>query len=410
MENTNTNGTKKIKLRIILGFLVVLLLAIFFAGGFTLGKIMDGKISFKGDIDLYKPTKLSNLFGSKLLEQVWTIIKTDFVNKDKIDEKKLFYGALTGFVAGLEDQHTTFLDPETTAEFEDSISGAFEGIGAEIALKEGLLTVVSPIQGSPAERAGVQPGDIIIKVDGKDIVGLSVEKAARLIRGPKGTEVTITIVRGEDDPQDLKIVRDIITTKSVEWQFRDDGIAHLKLKAFNDDTVELMQKFAKEVKAKSPKGIVLDLRNDPGGLLDAALSVCSLWIEDQVVLVEKFGDGKETKYQAEKNAPFKKIPTVVLINQGSASGSEIVAGALQDHGIAKLVGKKSYGKGSVQELKMLPDGSSLKITVAKWYTPKMRTIDQLGIQPDVEVDLKKADVEAKKDPQLEVALQELNKK
>ncbi|KKQ80562.1 MAG: Carboxy-terminal-processing protease [Parcubacteria group bacterium GW2011_GWC2_38_7] len=421
MENLITNNSQnyskvagsgqssKRKVRIIISIIVVILLGLFFAGGFLLGKVTDGKVAFKGDIDLYKPTKLSDLFESKLLEQVWTIVQTDFVDKDKIDENKLFYGAMAGFVAGLEDPHTNFLDPEITTEFEDSISGAFEGIGAEIAIKDGLLTVVSPIQGSPADRAGVSPGDIIIKVNGKDIVGLSVEKAARLIRGPKGTEVTITIVRGDEDPQDIKIIRDVITTKSVEWQFRDDGLAYVKLKAFNEDTNSLMQQLVKEVKTKNPKGIILDLRNDPGGLLDTALDVSSLWIENQVVLVEKFGDGRETKYQSGKSAPFKNIPTVVLINQGSASASEIVSGALQDYGIAKIIGKKSYGKGSVQTLKKLPDGSSLKITVAKWFTPNMRTIDQVGIAPDIEVDLLRADLEAKKDPQLETAIAELKK-
>ncbi|KKR08595.1 MAG: Carboxy-terminal-processing protease [Parcubacteria group bacterium GW2011_GWC2_39_14] len=422
MENQITNQTqnhslhsdsgqaKKWKLRIIVGVIVIILLGIFFAGGYVLGKVTDGKITFKGDIELYKPTKLSNLFESKLLEQVWTIIQTDFVDKDKIDEKKLFYGAIAGFVSGLEDQHTVFLDPETTAEFEDAISGAFEGIGAEIAIKDGLLTIVSPLQGSPSERAGLLPGDIVFKVDGKDIFGLSVEKAARLIRGPRGTEVTLTIVRGDEDPLEIKIVRDVITTKSVEWQFRDDGLVHIKLKAFNGDTSELMKEFAKEVKAKNPKGIILDLRNDPGGLLDTALDVCSYWIENQVVLIEKFGDGRETKYQANNLAPFKNIPTVVLINQGSASGSEIVAGALQDYEISKLVGEKSYGKGSVQTLKKLPDGSSIKVTVAKWFTPKMRTINELGIAPDVEVDFTRADAEAKKDPQLDAAIKELQKK
>lgn len=421
MENQNTNKPQNHslnsgsgqatnwKLRIIVGIIVIILLGFFFAGGYALGKITDGKITFKGDIELYKPTKLSNIFESKLLEQVWTIIQTDFVDKDKIDEKKLFYGAIAGFVSGLEDSHTVFLDPETTTEFEDAISGAFEGVGAEIAIKEGLLTVVSPLQDSPAERAGLLPGDIIFKVDGKDIFGLSVEKAARLIRGPRGTEVTLIIVRGDEDPLEIKIVRDVIVTKSVEWQFRDDGLAHVKLKSFNGDTSELMQEFVKEVKSKNPKGIILDLRNDPGGLLDTAIDVCSFWIEDQVVLIEKFGDGRETKYKSSNLAPFKNIPTIVLINQGSASGAEIVAGALQDYELSKLVGKKSYGKGSVQALKKLPDGSAIKVTVAKWFTPKMRTINEVGIAPDLEVDFTRADAQVKKDPQLDAAIKELQK-
>ncbi len=406
----NTNTNKKWRKKIIIGFVSLAFLVLFFAGGFVMGKITEGKIAFKGDINLYKPTQLSDMFNSKLLEQVWTIVKTDFVDKDKIDEKKLFYGAIAGFVSGLEDKHSVFLDPETTTEFQDAISGAFEGIGAEISIKEGLLTVVSPIQGSPAERAGLQPGDIIIKVDGKDIVGLSVEKAARLIRGPKGTSVTLTVVQGDEDPKEMIIIRDVITTSSVEWKWLENNVMHLKLKSFNEDTTELMLKAAKEVNSRKGAHIVLDLRNDPGGLLDAALDVCSLWIEDQVVLIEKFGDGSEIKYKAEKKALLQDVPTVVLINEGSASGSEIVAGALQDYNIAKIVGKKSYGKGSVQELKRLPDGSSIKITVAKWFTPKMRTIEDVGIAPDIEVGLTRAEVEAKKDTQLEKAVEEVSKK
>lgn len=406
-QNINrTDKTKKTKIIIIL--LVCIAVATLFGAGFLMGKITSGKITFRGDIELYKPSHLPELFDSKLLEQVWTIIQSDYVDKDNIDDTKMFYSAIEGFVSGLEDPHSVFLDPETTEEFESQISGEFEGIGAEIAMRDGILTVVSPLTGSPAEQAGLMSGDKIFAVDGQDIIGFSVEKAARLIRGPKGTTVTLSILRGEEDPQDIVITRDVIEMRSVEWEFRNDGLLYIEFKAFNGDTAKLFKDLAKQVKANNPKGIVLDLRNNPGGLLTAAIEITSYWIEDQVLLVEKFGDGRETKYSANDNAQFKDIPTVILVNQGSASGSEILAGAFQDYELGPLVGQTTFGKGSVQALKKLPDGSSVKITTAKWLTPKFRSISDEGIVPDYEVDLTYDDVKAELDPQLDKAIELLN--
>lgn len=400
----NKNKKKSFK-KVILSLVVVVLCLLFYAGGYTFGKLSEGKINFKVDPDLYKQTKLTSMFQGKLIEQVWTILKTDFVDQEKIDEKELYYGALKGFVSGVGDPYTVLFDPETSKEFEDQISGKFEGIGAEIGLRDGVVTIIAPLPGTPAENAGLKAGDKVYSVDSLEVIGMSLDKVVRLIRGAKGTEVTLLIVSGNEEPRDVVITRGVIELDSVKWEFRDDGIAYVELSSFNGDTVEQFDNFIKELKQKSPKGMILDLRNNPGGLLDTALDISSYWIEDELLLIEKFGDGREIEYKAGNKAALKNIKTVVLINEGSASGSEIVAGALQDYEIADILGEKSFGKGSVQALKKLPDGSSLKVTIAKWLTPKGNSINDEGITPNVEVDMTPQDYVDEKDPQLEKALE-----
>lgn len=391
-------------------FVVIFLLFVFYLGGYVIGKVGEGKIELKVNPELYAETELPTLFDSSLIQQIWTILKTDYVDKDKLNAKELYYGALKGFVEGVGDPHTNLLDPETAKEFEDQIDGDFEGIGAQIGLKDGLIVVVAPLPETPAAKAGLLAGDKIYAVDGQEVIGLSLEKVVRLIRGPNGTNVTLLIVRGDEDPREVTITRSVIEMKSVKWEVQSDGIAYIELNGFNSDTADLFKKAIKDIKNKQAKGIILDLRNNPGGLLSTAVDVCSYWIEKDLLLVEKFGDGNEVTYNAGDEAPFKGYPTVVLINEGSASGSEIVAGAFQDYQIATIVGKKSFGKGSVQALKKLPDGSSLKVTIAKWLTPKGRSINDEGIVPDVEVNLTTADVEKKLDPQLTRAMEILAEK
>lgn len=389
--------------------IVVVLLIITSLGGFVFGKITSGKITIKGNLNLYKETKLTELFNNSLIEQAWTILKSDFVDQKKLDEKEMFYGALKGFVTASGDPYTVLFDPQTAKEFEDQIAGAFEGIGAEIGLKEGLVVVVAALPDSPAAKSGLMSGDKIFSVDAKQVTGMGLDKVVRMIRGPKDTNVSLIIVRGDEEPREVVITRDVIELKSIKWQFRDDGILKIDLMAFNVDTTDLFMQIVKEAKVKNPKGIILDLRNNPGGLLDTALDVASAWVQTDLVLIEKFGDGREIAYNGSKKSFFKGLPTVVLINQGSASGSEIVAGALQDYGLAKIVGQKSFGKGSVQAVKKLSDGSSLKVTIAKWLTPKGRSINDEGIKPDVEIEFTKADFDAKKDPQLDKAIEMLLK-
>lgn len=399
LPRVKTKTKKVIVIAILLIWFVVL-----FSAGYVFGKVTEGKINVKFNPFIYKQTELPAIFQNSLIRQVWTILKTDFVDKDKIDDKKLFYGALAGFVSGADDPYTVFFDPDLTKDFESQVSGKFEGIGAEIGLKDGILTVVAPLPGTPAARAGLLAGDKIYSIDGKETVGMSLDQAIKLIRGPQGTKVTLLVMRGDDEPRAIEILRDVIEIESVKWRFRGDGIAYVELNSFNSDTMDLFKKFIAEFKTRKIKGIVFDLRNDPGGLLDTAIDVSSLWLTDKLVVIEKFGDGRETRYESDGNAVFKNYPTVVLINNGSASGSEIVAGAFQDYKIATLVGQKSFGKGSVQELRKMPDGSSIKVTVAKWLTPNGRTIDREGIEPDVKVEITKEDAAKKIDTQLNKAI------
>ena len=402
--------TKKKKGKVFYVFIFLIFIFVASLSGFTVGKFSEGKITIKGNPTLYKETKLTELFDNSLVEQAWTILKSDFVDQGKLDEKEMFYGALKGFVSAAGDPYTVLFDPQTAKEFEDQIAGAFEGIGAEIGLKEGVVVVVAALPDSPASKASLMSGDKIFSVDAKQVTGMSLDKVVRMIRGAKGTNVSLIIVRGDEEPREVVITRDVIELKSIKWQFRDDGILKIDLMAFNVDTTDLFMQIVKEAKAKNPKGIVLDLRNNPGGLLDTALDIASAWVQTDLVLIEKFGDGREISYNGSKNAFFKGLPTVVLINQGSASGSEIVAGALQDYGLAKIVGQKSFGKGSVQAVKKLSDGSSLKVTIAKWLTPKGRSINDEGIKPDIEVKFTKEDFDQKKDPQLDKAIEILLKK
>jgi len=390
--------------------LFLILLAGASVGSFVLGKVTSGKINLNFNPDIYKETELPDVFKNTLTQQIWTIINSDFVDKSKIDDKELFYSALRGLVGGLDDPYTMFLDPETTKEFDEQISGQFQGIGAEIAIKDGgIITIVAPMPGTPSEKVGLLAGDKIFSVDGKEVTGMPLEKVVRMIRGEKGTTVTLMIVRGDEDPKEYVITRDMIEMKSVTYEFRKDGLAYVQMSGFNTDTNELFEKFIKEAKKNKVKGIILDLRNNPGGLLEMALEISSKWVDNKVILIEKFGDGREIKYTSSGSPDLAGMKTVVLINQGSASASEIVAGALQDYQLATIIGKTSFGKGSVQELKSLPDGSSIKVTVAKWLTPSGRSINEAGIKPDQEVNFTKEDSQNKKDPQLDKAAEILTK-
>ncbi len=339
---------------------------------------------------------------------VWKRIKLSHVNKNITDEQ-LFYGAISGLVQSLDDPYSTFLDPATTQEFQDDLEGVFEGVGMEISVKDKRLTVVAPLPGTPASNAGLRPGDTILLIDGQDTSSLTLDEAVKKIRGPRGTQVTLTLYsEGDREPHEVIVTRDVIQVPSVAWKQLDNGIVHLQLFQFNEKTMPEISSMLKEVQKDTVKGIILDLRNNPGGYLDTAVDVSSLWIDEGVIVSQKYRDGTSEDHQARGKAYFKGIPTIVLINQGSASASEIVAGALQDTAIAKIIGKKSFGKGSVQDYEMLSDSSSLKLTVAQWYTPKGRSINEEGISPDSEVEMTLEDVEAEKDPQLEKAVELLS--
>lgn len=343
-----------------------------------------------------------SIFDDALLKQVWALVKSNYYKPQDIDPQKLYYGAISGFVSGLEEPYTFFMDPELTKAFEEEIDGAFEGIGAEVSIKDDLLTIVAPLPGSPAEKAGIQTGDKVFAIDGVDTAGMSLDESVKLIRGEKGTEVVLLVWRA-DEFLEVKIVRDEIKISSVDWEILEEDIFYLKIHSFNSDTTELVNDVIEQVDLEKIQGIVLDLRNNPGGLLNIVIEIAQDWIANDVILKEKFSENKIVNYQTEGVARLQGIPVVVLVNGGSASGSEILAGALQDYELATVVGEQTFGKGSVQSLLKLPDGSSLKITVAEWFTPKDRLINEQGIKPDVEVEMTLDDYSAGLDPQLDRA-------
>lgn len=354
--------------------------------------------------------KLSQDVDFGLYWKVWDILHEEYVDKDKLNEKELFYGSLKGLVAAAGDPYTVFMDPKISGEFSADLAGTFEGIGAEIGMKNEIITIVAPLPEMPAEKAGLKAGDKIYAINGNSTAGFSVDEAVSKIRGPKGEEVTLTIFReGFKETKDYKIKRDKIIVKSVKTEMKD-GIFVIKVSNFNDDTDGLFDKAVTEAVSKNPKGIILDLRNNPGGYLDTSIEMASEWVEDGVVVSEKFSEEKKNEYLARGRARLKDFSTVVLVNQGSASASEIVSGALQDTGEAVVIGMETFGKGSVQTMKDLDDGSSVKVTVAKWLTPKGNNITEKGITPDLKIELTPEDYDKNLDPQLDKAVSFLNGK
>ncbi|MFH1582923.1 MAG: S41 family peptidase [Candidatus Falkowbacteria bacterium] len=315
--------------------------------------------------------KLTQDVDFNLFWNVWDELKDKYVDKDKLDDKTMFYGAIKGVVESIGDPYTVFMEPKVAKEFSDDLAGTFEGIGAEIGKKDDIIIIVAPLADMPAEKVGLQAGDKIYGINGESTAGLAIDEAVSKIRGPKGTEVTLTIFReGSDKTKDFKIIRQTILVKSVRTKMSDDRIFTITITNFNDDTSELFKKAVSDAVQKNPKGIILDLRNNPGGYLETAIDVASEWIDQGVVVIEQFSQEKKNEYLHRGRARLKDFPTVVLVNQGSASASEIVSGALKDDGKATIVGMKTFGKGSVQTLRELKDGSSVKITVAKCLTPK----------------------------------------
>ncbi|MDP3793587.1 MAG: S41 family peptidase, partial [Candidatus Uhrbacteria bacterium] len=339
----------------------------------------------------------------------WQLLKDKYYEQP-VKDKSLFYGAMAGLAASLGDPYTNYFEPKIAQDFQQSLSGKFEGIGAEIAIKEEQLQIVSALPDTPAERAGLLPKDVIAKIDGQDTAGMSTEKAVSLIRGPKGTKVTLSIFRQalKKPPFDVTLIRDEIRIKSVKWKMLPGSIAYIEVTHFNGDTKAGFHEAVQSSLRKGLKGIVLDLRNNPGGYLETSLSMTGAWVGDQVVVKERRQGKIVETLHGTGRAWFAGIPTMVLVNPGSASASEIVAGALQDHHQATIIGQKTFGKGSVQDYVNFTDGSGIKITVAEWVTPNERTINKTGLDPDVLVDRTPEDYAAKRDPQLDRAVAILN--
>ncbi len=353
------------------------------------------------------PGELQQLFTP--FWEAWTLVHEQYVDQP-VDDIALMRGAIRGMLAALGDDHTSYMDPQEYKDANAGLAGNYEGIGAYVDTTGDYLIVISPIKDSPAEAAGLRAGDKIIAIDGEDMTGINPELARRKVLGPAGTTVILTIQReGEEKPFDVSITRAQITVKSVEYEMKGD-IAYVQLNTFGDTTGEELRDALQEVMAQNPKGLILDLRNNGGGYLRTSVEVLSQFIKKgEVALYEQYGDGKRETFETVGGGLATDIPMVVLINEGSASASEIVAGALQDYGRALLVGVKSYGKGSVQNwIPLNGNEGAVRITIAKWLTPKERTIHKIGLEPDVVIELTTEDQEANRDPQLDKALELLN--
>lgn len=388
---------------------IVIIFCLVYLGGYAVGhKNIVFEQNNKPKITNLDLGKSSDIDFSTFWE-AWNVIKDDFYEKD-LNYQKMVYGAISGMLASLKDPYTQYLDPEVSKQFNEDLNGSFEGIGAEIQAKDGALIIVAPLDGSPAKQAGIRSGDIIIKIDDVEVDNYTFIEAINHIRGKKGTEVKLTIMRkDEENTQDITIKRDTIVVESVKWEMKDDNIMYVRISQFGEDTKELINKMADEALKKNVSGIILDLRDDPGGLLSECIDITSLFIPEGTVVIEKDRDGKENKSQTTQLPRLKDIPLVVLVNEGSASASEIMAGAIQDTNRGKVIGEKTFGKGSVQNLVNLKDGSEVKVTIAKWFTPKGRGIDKEGIEPDIKVEMTDDDIKNNRDPQLDRAMEEVKK-
>ncbi|MFH0834464.1 MAG: S41 family peptidase [Patescibacteria group bacterium] len=389
-------------------FLAVAIFSVgFLAGHFVVFPDNSVLVAFPEHDDSLQNSATVGDLDVATFDQVWKTVEAKFVDVDKLDTKKMFYGAMKGVVESLGDPHSEFLDPQESEEFLDSLSGELTGIGAEVGERDEVVTIISPLRGSPAEKAGLLPGDKIFKIDNDYSADFTLFEAIRKIRGPIGTQVKLTIFRGDEtSPREITITRDLITIESVRSEMRDDGIAVVTVNNFADNTADEFSKALADLSLKNPKGVVLDLRFNGGGFLDAAIAMASNLISTgDVIQIHERGK-PDQKIPVLGAAILPQTPLVVLINEGSASASEILAGALQDDGRAKLLGEKSFGKGTVQELiSDFSDGSTLRITVAKWFTPKGRDIDKVGIEPDFTVEMPLEDYFTDHDPQLAAAVE-----
>ncbi|MFH1236101.1 MAG: S41 family peptidase [Parcubacteria group bacterium] len=390
--------------------LVLVGASIFLSLGYIIGVWMTVSTSSQTTFDDFVSAFPDVLNGTPTdyatFEDVLTSIRSRFVF-DVPKDRDLYYGALAGIVASLQDPYSAFFNPETTDEFNTELEGEFDGIGAEIGFKDGQLVVIAPLQNSPASLAGLRPNDAILTIDGVDSAGLTLPEAVSKIRGPKGTTVTLDILReNSDTPFSVSVQRDTINIESVTWEMGENGIGYIQITNFDANAESDFDSAVRSLIVQDPRGIILDLRDNPGGFLDASVHIAAAFLPsaDDVVVVERFRNKEEKQYQAGDQAGvLTDIPVVVLVNGGSASASEIVAGALKDHGRATILGETTFGKGTVQDLEEFGDGSSLKLTIAEWLTPDGNSIDARGIEPGVTVEFTQEDRDAKRDPQRDSA-------
>jgi len=406
MEQTRV----KKSIRILVIIAAFLILAVSFAAGALYGFNNRPAIEKVLNVLGQKPPEQFTEVDFNLFWDVWSRLEDKYVDKDKIERKNIVYGAISGLVKSLKDPYTEFLPPAQTKQFQEDIKGSFDGIGAEIGIRKGVLTIISPLKDSPAERAGLKAGDKIFKVDDTVTADLMLDEAVRLIRGPRGTEVKLLVLRDSfDQPKEFKIIRDEIRVSILTTEKKENGIFVIKLNHFTENAAYEFRNAVQEFFRSGSDKLILDMRNNPGGFLVISVDIASWFLPaGDVVARERFADGSEEEYRSSGYRLLQDVPTVVLINEGSASASEIVAGALRDIRGIKLIGTKTYGKGSVQEVQPLPDGSSLKLTIAKWLTPNGVEINGTGLEPDIKVELPpESEQNSEKDLIMEKALEVL---
>lgn len=379
--------------------IIFFVFALFFGGvGFLLGQE-------------YRTSNAQAPFDLSLLQQVYQTLDEEYLFQDNIDRQTLEYGAIKGFVASLGDPYTYFMDPEENQEFNEIIEGSFQGIGAEVAVgNDGEILIVAPLEGTPAKKAGLLPQDVVVQIDNVSTLGMTLDEAITRIRGKKGTTVTLSIKRESlDEPIKVSIIRDVIPIPTLEWELRENReIAYVQIFNFSDGLSEEFASAAGRILTSGASKIIIDLRGNPGGLLDEAIKVGGWFIErGETITSERAGNGQTTDYTSKGNAKLKGFPVAVLINQGSASASEILAGALKVKNNALLIGEQTFGKGTVQILKPFPDKSSLRFTTSQWLLPSGQSINEEGLAPDILVP--QGSTNADEDPQLQRAIEALKK-
>jgi carboxyl-terminal processing protease len=390
-------------------------LAFFFAAAAFFSGLQVGSLNNGGNeaslASFFSRAQATDDVDLSLFYQVWETLDERFVSSTTTDpatDEERVWGAISGLVESYGDPYTVFMPPEETELFESDIAGEFGGIGMEVGMRDDVVTVIAPLPDTPAERAGIKTGDVLVRIDGVPAEGMSVDEAVLAIRGEPGTEVKLTLFReGESELIELTLTREVINIPTLETEIKDD-VYIIRLYNFSATSEAAMQDALRKFMESGKKDLVIDLRGNPGGFLQSAVSIASYFLPTgKVVVRENFGEGKEEHVYRSLGrdlTKYRDIDLAILVNEGSASASEILAGALREHGVATLVGTHTFGKGSVQELIDLPGGSSLKVTIARWLTPNGISISDGGLKPDIEVSITPEDVNAGRDPQLEAAL------
>ncbi|OGC47565.1 hypothetical protein A2886_02125 [candidate division WWE3 bacterium RIFCSPHIGHO2_01_FULL_42_13] len=391
--------------RFLITFLFVV--AAFFGGWYF------GKRGFIFEVRKNPPEiKILNQFpGDQTIDfdlfwQTWDLVASQYLLRP-VDGQKMLYGAIQGMVSSLGDPYTSFLPPAINETITSALNGTYEGIGAELGIQEGQLIVVAPLDGSPAKEAGVRSGDKIVKIEDEGTAGITINEAVAKIRGQAGTIITLTLQRGNEEPFDVTIKRGNIVVASVTWADKGDGVAYIRLSRFGADTNKEWSKVASEVSVgmQNLDAVVLDLRGNPGGFLQSAIFVAGEFFKNEVVVYQESATGEILAFDTTRIGVFEGVPTYVLIDEGSASASEILAAALRSHSDAFLIGKKSFGKGTIQDARDFEDGSGIHLTVAKWLTPEKEWIHEVGLKPEVEVERTSEEIEQGVDSQLNKALE-----